>query len=200
MNENASDFTGEVKRIHRVSDMLCSAHASMRDRYSRRALLLDIAILASSTWVLALVFVEPRIGLALTPMHIDPVLWIGLVSIASFFMSIVQVKVDWKGCSDKHVQALRMYAEVKRECSYMLASGHGLIKDECQNILVRYEMAGSLGVEIAEGEFLRQKARHLRKVRISKYLDSHPSASVLFIRVKAWLRDNRASDSENNDE
>jgi hypothetical protein len=200
MNESVGDFTAEVRKIHRVSDMLCSAHASMRDRYFQRALLLDTMILALSTWILALVFVEPRIGSALTPMHMNPVLWIGFVSIASFFLSIVQVKVDWKGCSDKHAQALRMYADVKRECSYMLASGHGLVKSECQNILVRYEMAGSLGVEIAEGEFLRQKARHLRKVEISKYLDTHPSASVPLLRIKAWLRDNSASNKGKNNE
>src|SRR5260370_13814229 len=138
MNESVGDFTAEVRKIHRVSDMLCSAHASMRDRYSQRALLLDTMILALSTWILALVFVEPRIGSALTPMHMNPVLWIGFVSIASFFLSIVQITVDWIGCSDKHAQALRMYADVKRECSYMLSSGHGLVKSECQNILVRY--------------------------------------------------------------
>jgi hypothetical protein len=200
MNDIAGDFTGEVRRIHRVSDMLCSAHASMRDRYSRKALLLDTAILALSTWVVALVFIEPHIGSALTPLHINPVLWIGFVSIASFFLSIVQVKVDWKGCSDKHAQALNMYAQVKRECSYMLASEHGLAKSDCHNILVRYEMAGSLGVEIAENEFLRQKARHLQKLEISRYLDTHPSASVILIRIKARLRDNRAPKKEHGNE
>ena len=103
---------------------------------------------------------------------------------------MVQVKVDWKGQADKHMQALAMYAAVKRECSYLLASERVLPKHECHNVLAKYEMAGSLGVEIPEKDFLKQKRRHLLKIEISKYLDTHPSASILLVRFQLWRRDN----------
>jgi hypothetical protein len=193
MSEEITDFTGELRRIHRVSDMLCSAHAAMRDSQARKAAILDISILGLSIWLLALVFVDPAISVAVTPFRLNPSLWLGLVSVLTFFLSILQVKVDWKGQADKHAQALAMYAAVKRECSYLLASERVLPKHECHNVLARYEMAGSLGVEIPERDFLRQKRRHLLKSEISKYLDTHPSASILLVRFQLWTRDNRRS-------
>ena len=56
----------ELQRIRRVSDMLCTAHAGLRDRYSGLALFLDLAVLGLSTWLVALAFVEPRIGVSLS--------------------------------------------------------------------------------------------------------------------------------------
>jgi hypothetical protein len=190
MSEDIIDFTHELKRIHRVSDMLCSAHAAMRDRQARKATILDISILGLSIWLLALVFVDPVISVAVTPFHLNPSLWLGLVSVLTFFLSMLQVKVDWKGQADRHAQALAMYAAVKRECSYLLASERILPKHECHNVLAKYEMAGSLGVEIPEKDFLKQKRRHLLKVEISKYLDAHPSASLQLARFQLWRRDN----------
>ena len=72
MSQATCDFRGELERIRTVSDMLCTAHAGLRDRYARRALWLDLAILGLSTWLVALVFVEPRINLSLTPFGLDP--------------------------------------------------------------------------------------------------------------------------------
>lgn len=190
MSEEINDFTDELKRIHRVSDMLCSAHAAMRDSQARKATILDISILGLSIWLLALVFVDPAISVLVTPHHLSPSLWLGLVSVLTFFLSMLQVKVDWKGQADKHAQALEMYAAVKRECSYLLASGRVLPKNECHNVLARYEMAGSLGVEIPEKDFLKQKQHHLLKIALSKHLDSHPSASILLVRFQWWWRDN----------
>ena len=43
---------------------------------------------------------------------------------------------------------------------------------------------------IAESEFLRRKAYHLRKVEISKCLDQAPNMSILLFRVRMWWRDN----------
>lgn len=190
MSEEITDFTHELKRIHRVSDMLCSAHAAMRDRQARKAKILDISILGLSIWLLALVFVDPAISVAVTPLHLNPTLWLGLVSVLTFFLSMLQVKVDWKGQADKHAQALAMYASVKRECSYLLASERVLPKHECHSVLAKYEMAGSLGVEIPEQDFLKQKRRHLLKIEISKHLDTHPSASILILGLQLWWRDN----------
>lgn len=192
MSDKAEGLAGEVRRIKKVSDMLVSAHASLCDRYDRWALLTDVAILASSTWSIAVVFVEPRIGTALTPFKMDPQLWIGLLSIITFFVSILELRVDWRGRADAHKRACEMYAEVKRDCGQLLASGDSISKELFEPILARYSLATSVGTKINEVEFLRQKRRHLRKVEISKYLSRHPSASIPLVRFKMWLRDNRS--------
>ena len=179
----------ELERIRRVSDSLCTAHAGLRDRFSRRAFILDLSIIGLSTWLVALAFVEPRINISLTPFHIDSQIWVGILSMGTFFLTIVQFKTDWKGRSDAHKRSLDIYAEVKREAGYILA-GQTLDDTECRRVLDRYDMASAIGVEIPERDFLYQKRRHKIKLELSKHLDTHPSASLLLTRAKLWLRDN----------
>jgi hypothetical protein len=179
----------ELERIRRVSDTLCTGHAGLRDRFVRRALLLDLAVLGLSTWIIALAFVEPRINVRLTPFGWDSQIWVGVLSVGTFFLTIVQLKTDWKGRADAHKRTLDVYAEVKREAGYLLAGGD-LDESACRRVLARYDMASAVGVEIPEGDFLPQKRRHRIKVALSKHLDTHPSASLLLTRIRFWLRDN----------
>jgi hypothetical protein len=179
----------ELGRIHGVSDMLCSGHAGLRDRYARMALALDLSILALSAWLSALSFVAPRISVSLTPFGLDPQLWIGLLSVTTLCLAIVQLRTDWKGRSDAHRRTLDNYAEVKREAGYLLAT-HKLDDDACRRVLARYDMASAVGVQIPERFFLLQKRRHKMKVALSKHLDTHPGASLLLARFRIWLRDN----------
>ena len=184
-----SNMRAELERIKRVSDSLCTGHARLRDRFTRRAFWLDLCILGMSTWIVALVFVEPRFGIKLTPFDWDPQIWIGVFSIITFFLTIVQFKTDWKSRADAHKRTLDIYAEVKREAGYVLAAGEF---DEaiCRRVLSRYDLASAIGIEIPEREFLPQKRNHLIKVALSRYLDSHPSASLWMTRTQFWFRDN----------
>lgn len=179
----------ELERVRRVADTLCTGHAGLRDRYVRRALMLDLAILGISTWLVALAFVEPRINIKLTPFGWDGQVWVGVLGTAMFFLSLVQIKTDWKGRADAHKRTLDVYAEVKREAGYMLAAGT-LDEVGCRRVLARYDMASAVGIEMPEAEFLTQKRRHLMKVALSRHLDTHPAASLFLTRLRFWLRDN----------
>src|ERR1700693_3826156 len=92
----------DIGRIRSVSDMLCTGHARLRDHYAHRALGLDLSILALSSWLSALAFVAPNINLSLTPFGLNSQLWMGLLSVATLFLAVVQLRTDWKGRSDAH--------------------------------------------------------------------------------------------------
>ena len=179
----------ELRRIHGVSDMLCTGHSGLRDRYARMALGLDLSILALSAWISALAFVAPSINMSLTPFGLDPQLWSGLLAVGVLFLAIVQLKTDWKGRSDAHGRTLGNYAEVKREAGYLLAT-HEFDEQAYRRVVARYDMASAVGVEIPERFFLSQKRRHKMKVALSKHLDAHPGASLVLTRLRFWVRDN----------
>jgi hypothetical protein len=179
----------ELERIRKVSDALCSGHASLRDRYRRRALVLDLAILFLTTWLVAVAFVSPEMSAKLNPLSVDSQIWIGFLGIGTFLLTLLQLKTDWKSQADAHKRTVDLYAEVKREAGYVLASGE-LDEFACRRVLSRYDMASAVGIPMPESEFLRQKRRHRIKVALSKHLDAHPSASILVTRLRWWLRDN----------
>lgn len=188
MSEGPS-IHSELERIRRVSDTLCTAHAGLRDRFALRALILDLLILGLSAWLVALAFVEPSINVTLTPFGLESRVWVGVLAVAAFFLTIVQLKTDWKGRADAHKRTLDIYAEVKREAGYLLAAG-GFDEASWRRVVARYDMASAVGVEVPEADFLPQKRRHKTKVALSKHLDSHPSASLWITRLRFWIRDN----------
>ena len=196
MRNPPADFCAELERIKRVSDLLCTAHAGLQEKYSRRALIAELTALAASTWLVALVFVEPRINLRLTPWGLDPQVWIGFLCVATFFLTILQIRTDWRSRADSHARSLAMYAEVKRECGYLLASGGPIDQTECQRILARYDLATYVGTRVPENAFLKYKKRHLTKVAISKHLDAHPGTSTLLFRWRRWKQDNWQNETD----
>lgn len=183
----------ELERIKGVSDTLCTGHAGLRDRFSRRALFLDLCVLGLSSWLVALTFVEPRINVRLTPFGFDSQIWVGVLAVGTFFLTLVQFKTDWKGRADAHQRTFDIYAEVKREAGYLLASGD-VEEIDCRRVFSRYDLASAVGVAIPESEFLRQKQRHKIKVALSKHLDAHPSASLTLTRLRFWIGDNFKKD------
>jgi hypothetical protein len=185
----------ELKRVQRVSDMLCTSHAVLRDRFSRRALALDILILTFSTWIVALAFVSSTMATRLTTFGCDSSILLGTLSVGTFFLTLVQFKTDWKSKADAHKRTLGLYAQVKREAGYLLASDQA---DDAayRRVLAGYDMASAVGVEIPESCFLLLKKRHKNKIALSKHLDEHPFAFLLLFRLRMWLRDNRAEGKE----
>lgn len=178
----------DLTRICRVANMLCTGHAALRDRYAKFAFALELLNLGVSTWLVALAFVEPKLNVTLTPFGLDSQIWVGALGAGVFFLTLIQIKTDWKGRSDAHKRTLEVYAEVKREAGYLLSAGE-YDHDACQRVFSRYDMAASVGVPMPESEFLRQKQRHLVKVALSKALDDRPATSLMWLRVSLWWQD-----------
>ncbi len=178
----------ELVRVRRVSDMLCTGHAVLRDRYARKALILDVFVLALSTWLVALAFVDPILNRLLTPRFFSTTIWVGVLSVGVFFLSLVQMKTDLKGKAEAHKRTLDLYAEVKREAGYILAAGE-FDPVGCRRVLLRYDLASAVGEPLPEVHFLKLKARHRIKVVISKRLDVAPSSSIRLLRLSMWYSD-----------
>jgi hypothetical protein len=178
----------ELERCRRVADQMVTAHSILRDRFARRALALDIAILILSAWVTTAAFIDPAIAHMISLWRLSPTISIGLVALVTFCLSLFQLKVDWKQRSDRHGQAARAYSTVKfiltRALDDTVASA-----PEQQEALERYYGIGEFHVPIPDGKFNRLKQKHLIKVEISKQLSVTPGASRLLIWLRICSRD-----------
>lgn len=194
MNEIGSYPLKEFERIHRVSNLLCSSHAELRDRYARYSFLLDMAILSLSTWIVALAFIDSKLAKYVTPAAMDPQIWIGLLGIGAFLLSLLQLRVDWKGRADSHKRSFEAYANVKQSAARLLATNCEMagLADE---VRTSYLSAGTTAVPIPENQFLNLKMKHLTKIEISKTLDLKPASSVALLRIRLWVRDNFTKNS-----
>jgi len=179
----------KLSKTGAITDMMCSAHANLRDRYSGRALILDIALIISSSFVAAHAFGTEEIRGFLSPFGLPYDLWLGLFGLLVFAASIVQFRVSWKERASAHAKSFSIYTEVKHDIGRLLSSD-SIDHAKVEEVLARYALAGEAGTVIPENEFLRQKQKHKLKVFVSKHLDAHPGASVRLVKLKAFLRDN----------
>ncbi|MHC5057063.1 MAG: hypothetical protein ACYTKD_20490 [Planctomycetota bacterium] len=193
MDELVDDQKREaLKRTARVADQMCTAHAVLHDRCYWLALGLDLLLLICAVWLNAMVFVEPAISLRLSPLGIDSKLWLGLLAIAAFFLSVAHVRIGWKSKRNAHAKARAFYASIKTECRHLLSRSKE-VDDACfKSLMDRYAFGGEVLVEIPEARFLSLKKRHKLKVLISRYMDRRPGASLLCLRFRLWWRDTRA--------
>ena len=179
----------ELERIKRVSEQLLTAHSVLRDRYARRAFVIDITILGCTLCLTAMALINPAIGIELTPYGLSKDMWLGILSVVAFFLSIVQIRVDWKGKENAHARASEAYASVKREAVNLIAEGK-IDASEFKRILDKYESARALSIHIPVAEFNRLKSMHKIKIEISNYLNEKPAASPTLLKFRLWCRDN----------
>lgn len=180
----------EIERMRRVADQLCTAHAALRDRFANRQFVADVIVLLLAAWTTSMGFVDPRLTSWLTPPHLDPQLWIGMLGSITFGLTLVQFKADWSGRSEAHQRSFTMYAEVKREAGYLLASAEKMSMRDFQRLADRYDMASDVGTGVPERDFLALKRRHKIKVVVSRLLDEKPGSSLWLVKLKLILRDN----------
>jgi len=189
MSQRAPDIQNEIASILRKSDQACSIHALLRDRYHWSANTLDYGLMAVTTYLLGLTLVEPALGISLS-FGFDRTKLTTVLTLVTFFLSIVLFKNDWKTKAQAHQRSFEGYAEVKAECRTLTAGVRAVTAPDHQRIRDLYDTVTKIGTEIPDGKFVTGKAHHRRKVFVSQYLDNHPGAWVPLVKLKLFLKDN----------
>ena len=167
------EVSTEIDRRERVYDMMLSAHAALRDRYRLLALLLSLTIFFFSTILLALTFVSPDMLAGLGVHGERTSFWLGLSAAGVFFLSIVDLCVRWRERSRAHADAAVRLAAIKSEVRG-LKTQTGLADAIRDTAFREFDIITRDLIPIPESDFLRLKARHERKVEVSRLLSKSP--------------------------
>lgn len=185
---SSSTHLSEIRRIKRVSDMQITAHAILRDRFLRRATALDLSILILSIWIAVFSISPPNFLEIINPTGMPNEEALAGVALILVTASIVQFKVDWKGKSIEHQKAVATFNSIKQSAQDVDTSDKAMTEDIANRIKTQYIQASQFLPSIPENEFLSLKAKHKRKVFISKAISKNPGASVLWLRLKLPFR------------
>ena len=186
----------ELSRQFRVLGQTLSIHTMLRDGYARLALILDIVLLACSVIFCAATFARDdafaKVGLS--PENVRYIL--SIASISAFFTSLIALRVDWKRKSALHKDAAQKLTNVLALFRELREEDGKWPHDRGAELHRAYWNVMNNIIEVPAGKFLRLKARHLRKVEVSKMLDSVPWYPVFLLRFillcrymkKAWSK------------
>jgi len=180
----------ELARARRVSDVLVTGHCILRDRFARRALIVDVLILISSAWLTAMTFIDPNIAQLFSFGELAPNVTFGILSVTTFILAIVQLRVDWKQRSDRHDQAARAYAIAKLDLGQSLQIMRSLAHEitDIPQTLLSYQKLGEFLIPIPENQFTKLKQQHQIKVLTSKIMSRWPMANIFIIKLRLSLK------------
>jgi hypothetical protein len=169
-----------------VVDLMTDGHSVLRDRYRAWSLTLTLAILALSVAATALAFAgEPRVTFIVTARL--PV-FVGVLACLIFFFTLVDLQFDWRSKSRSHEAAARELARFK---STLRDAGSRIEHGDTVDLTSDYQRTMGGLVEISDRKFLRLKARHLRKVEVSKRIAERPGTPVWIHRAQLFREGTR---------
>lgn len=190
----------ELQRILRVADQICSGYSKLAGEFELKARFLNLVILLLSTWLVAMAFVGPAIGAELAPFHLKPELWIGFLAVGTFALTLIEGRIAWKVRADVYRRAKSRYGDFVLDLRRALSGQEAIPEAEVRRLVQKYQAMAEFVEPLPENQFLKLKQYHLRKVEISKYLDSHPSANIFLLKIRLWWRDNCGSKESGRDE
>lgn len=197
MNDSPRSRTPkEFRRKRRVLNQMLTGHSLLRDLYERRALTLSLLILALSIAATATAFLSGDAPMTVLGIRARVQVWVGLLTAVIFFLSLVDLRVDWRQRAGAHEDAARRLGRLKG-----IFRGATVVDDTVDSAGVdldlEYEAVMEQVPPIPEKWFLRAKAKHVRKVRVSELLDSHAGAPAWWVTLLVTWRGIRGKSDPN---
>lgn len=176
----------EYDRMWRVLDTSLTGHSLLRDRFQRRARVLTLLILGSSILLTGLAFFTTEDQISVGSLSGPVGVWLGSLSAFIFFVSVADLVIDWRGRAWRHAHAVKRLSLLKADFRGV-TFGDALVDSGGTNLRSEYERTMASVAVIPEAEFLAVKAKHHKKVAISKRIDQHPGAPLVYVRLLVTL-------------
>ena len=188
---HSASTSDKIKHRRRIVDMLLSMHSHLRDRYSRRGLWLDVAILAGSVVLCTVTFLDPALlrwaGVSKESFRLVA----GAVSALLFILSLVMLRVDWKEAAGRHARAVALLGELKERGR--AARGNDPDDSAVFDFIRAYDAVMKTVPPVPDHEFPKLKAYHLRKRALSEALDDAPHTPMWLLKLRLMGRDSRSA-------
>lgn len=187
----------EFERMWRVVDQSISAHSILRDRYSRWERWYTLLILAFSIAATAGAFASEAANIHIGPVTGHIAIWLGVLTSGIFFLTLVDLTVDWRRQAWDHEDSARLLSELRLKMRSATVTDDETEVESEIDLRLAYKETMALTKPIPENKFLSMKARHHRKVAVSKLIDTHKGAPMLYLKLLAAVRGIRGKSDGN---
>lgn len=174
----------EYRRKFRVLDMMLSGHSSLSERYRRRSTALTLAIMVLSIAGGTLALQNDK-SVDILGVTLESKEWLAGLAGVIFFLSLLELVLDWRGRACAHEDASTRLGRLKGEFRRAKVFNDRVCTDGV-DLDLEYDQTTAAIVEIPNSVFNRLKAKHRRKIEVSKLLDESPGAPILLLRWRVF--------------
>ena len=183
-NQGNSGTKQENERQYELIDQLLSMHSSLHDKYERRALLLNTALIGISLILAVFAFIEDEVLKSLGYRPPIARLFFGFSAVIILILSITEFKVDWRAMGAKHAEAVRHLAELKGRYRRTFNESAGNDSKKNSRLTTEYQKTMAILSPIPDRRFNQLKANHQSKRILSQRISQNPKAPVWILRAQ----------------
>jgi hypothetical protein len=171
----------EFDRMWRVLDQNLTAHSVLRDRYRRLEWILTLVVILLSIVATAFALLSGDTPFRFGGLDLKLQSMLAVLTAAIFFLTLAEMIFRWHQKAWSHEYAVHRLAELKATMRSVTVTGE--LVNAGSDLQGAYERAMASVPEIPERQFLTLKARHHRKVALSKLIDQHKGAPLIYLRL-----------------
>ncbi len=184
-----SPSSREIERQYRVLQQTLSMHAMLRDEYAWKAKAAEITLLACAVVIIATTFASDTLYKTLGLSPDTGRVYLGIAAVATFILSLLLLVVDWKGLSAVHREAVGKWSQVLAQFRESRTENGTWLEETRSKLSTVYWEAARSTTGIPEQRFNDLKARHHRKVAISRLRDKYPACPRVLLSLFLLIRD-----------
>jgi hypothetical protein len=166
----------EITRQRRLIDQMSTMHSLLRDRYKIRGTALTCVVFVASVVAIAFAFAGGSARVTILGVTANRSTWLGWFAVLTFSLTLIDLVLDCRGAARRHGDAVSQLAAIKSD--YRIPPPSGQEVAELDRRSKHYQAVMNALPSIPERQFNNLKARHLRKVAISKHLSDNPGTSA----------------------
>lgn len=166
----------EIARQRRLVDQMSTMHSLLRDTARRQGTTLLSVILVASVVAVAFAFAGGGQRVEILGVKAARATWLGWLAVMTFSLTLIDLVLDRRGTAGRHDDAVRQLSMLKSE--YRTRPSRETAVEVRDRLSDRYQTVMDTLPPIPERRFLPLKAKHLKKVEVSRYLSAHPGMSV----------------------
>lgn len=174
----------ELERKYRVINMMISMHSVLHHRFKFKTLVGNIFFLLTAIILNVFIFFDydylSFTGLGVTSIK-------NIVSISSFLiflLSVVFMLIEWSKKSEQHLQAVNQLSRLINELrSILKIEDSSALTQKSELFDELYNQINETIPKIPDRKFNNLKAKHYKKVELSKFIDKHKGKPYFVIKI-----------------
>ena len=166
----------ESLRQARLVDQAASMHAALRDRATHATTSITVVLLSASIFSVAFAFAGNDPEVELLGITASRATWLGVLAILTVCGSTADLVSDRRGAARVHDGAVRLLADLKSAYRSLDPAEAPAAREI--RLTSRYQDVMAQLPPIPERRFNQLKARHLRKIEISRILSENPGLAL----------------------
>lgn len=178
----------ELNRKYRVINMMVSMHSVLHQRYKTKSLFGSIFFLLAAIILNIFTFFDYSYIEFLGVNEGNAKNILAFVSFLIFLLSVIFLLVEWSKKGEQHLQAINQLSRLLNELRAIQSIEEDeIVKHKIELFDELYNQTFDTVPKIPDNKFNTLKAKHYKKVAVSKFIDTHKGKPYLVIRILFFL-------------